>query len=99
MVNEGKWNSLSEADRAAIDAISGAAFADRVGEAWNVADTKAREVVGDKVDFYEAPAPVVDALRAAATDLEAKWAAGLPQGRDGAAALAEFRQMTGFAAK
>lgn len=51
VVNEGKWNSLSEADRAAIDAISGAAFADRVGKAWNDADNKAREVVGDKVDF------------------------------------------------
>ena len=71
--------------------------ADRVGKAWNDADTAAREVVGDKVDFYEAPAPVVDALRKAATELEAKWAASLPQGRDGAAALAEFRQMTGVA--
>ena len=37
------------------------------------------------------------ALRKAATELEAKWAASLPQGRDGAAALAEFRQMTGVA--
>ncbi|KGJ21069.1 TRAP transporter substrate-binding protein [Paracoccus sanguinis] len=99
VMNEAKWNALSEEDRKAIDGISGMAFADRVGKAWNDADTAARDVVGDKVDFYEAPAAVVDALRKAATELEAKWAASLPQGRDGAAALAEFRQMTGVAQK
>lgn len=33
VINEDRWNSLSEADRGAIDAISGEAFAERVGKA------------------------------------------------------------------
>ena len=95
VVNEDKWNSLSEEDRAAIDAISGEAFAERVGQAWNDADTAAQEVVGDKVEFYAAGPEVVGALRDAAGTLEASWAEGLGEGYDGAAALEEFRAMTG----
>lgn len=95
VVNEDKWNSLSEEDRAAIDAISGEAFAERVGQAWNDADTAAQDVVGDKVEFYAAGPEVVGALRDAAGTLEASWAEGLGEGYDGAAALEEFRAMTG----
>lgn len=95
VINEDKWNSLSEEDRAAIDAISGEAFAERVGKAWNDADTAARTEIGDKIDFYEASPEVVSALREAATGLENAWADSLGDGYDGKAALAEFRQMTG----
>lgn len=94
VVNEDKWMSLSEEDRAAIDAISGEAFADRVGKAWNDADTAAKEEIGDKVDFYQASPEVVTALRDAATKLEQAWAEGLGD-YDGSAALARFREMTG----
>ncbi|WP_019403157.1 MULTISPECIES: TRAP transporter substrate-binding protein [unclassified Chelatococcus] len=95
VINEGKWNSLSEKDRAAIDAISGEAFAERVGQAWNNADVVAKEKVGDKVLFYKAGPEVVAALREAAAGLEKTWADSLGNDYDGAAALAEFRQMTG----
>ena len=94
LINEDTWNSLSEADRAAIDGISGAAFADRVGTAWNNADIAAKAGVGDSVEFNQASPEVVAALNEAASALEADWAAGL-QGYDGAAALAEFRALTG----
>jgi len=94
-INQAKWDSLSEEDRAAIDSISGAAFSRRVGQAWNDADIAAKEEVGDKVDFYEASPEVVDALRQAAADLEQSWSDGLGEGYDGVAALASFRNMTG----
>ncbi|MCK5933843.1 MAG: TRAP transporter substrate-binding protein [Fulvimarina manganoxydans] len=94
VINEDKWNEISEEDRAAIDAISGEAFAERVGKAWNDADDKAKEEIGDKVDFYEASPEVVTALTKAADRLEATWADQL-SGYDGAAALAKFRKMTG----
>lgn len=99
VVNEDKWNSLSEEDRAAIDAISGDAFAERVGKAWNDADIAAQEEIGDKVDFYQASPEVVAALREAATSLENSWAEGLGDDYDGAAALAAFRDLTGVSAE
>lgn len=95
VINEDKWNSLSEADRAAIDAISGEAFAERVGAAWSDADTAAKAEVGDRVDFYEATPEVVAALKDAATQQEQAWAERLGADYDGIAALAEFRKMTG----
>ncbi|MDO5658632.1 MAG: TRAP transporter substrate-binding protein [Paracoccus sp. (in: a-proteobacteria)] len=99
VINEAKWNSLSEEDRAAIDAISGEAFARRVGQAWNDADETAMAEIGDRVDFYEAPEAVVAALRESAATLEAQWIESLGDAYDGAAALAEFRAMTGVAAE
>lgn len=95
VVNEAKWEKISPEDRAAIDAISGEAFAERVGKAWNDADAKAREVIGDKVDFYEASPEVLAAMKTEADKLENSWAATLGDGYDGKAALAEFRKMTG----
>ena len=98
VINEDKWNSLSEEDRAAIDAISGQAFATRVGQAWNDADTAAKAEIGDKVDFYQATPEVVAALKEQAAKLEQAWSEGLGD-YDGAAALAAFREMTGVSAE
>jgi TRAP-type C4-dicarboxylate transport system substrate-binding protein len=99
VINEDKWNSLSEEDRAAIDAISGAAFAERVGKAWNDADTAAKAEIGDKIDFYQASPEIVAAMQTAASGLEQKWSDSLGTGFDGMAALAEFRKQTGVAVK
>lgn len=41
VINEDKRTGVSEEDRAAIDAISGEVFAERVGQAWKDADTAA----------------------------------------------------------
>ena len=76
-------------------ALSGEAFAERVGQAWNDADTAAKAEIGDKVDFYQASPEIVAALKAKAGELEQKWSDSLGQGYDGAAALAEFRKETG----
>lgn len=95
VINEDRWESLSEEDRAAIDAISGEAFAERVGKAWNDADVAAKEEIGDAIDFYAAPDEVVAALGESASKLEGAWSESLGEGFDGAAALAAFRQATG----
>lgn len=95
VINEDRWEALSEEDRAAIDAISGEAFAERVGQAWNDADAAAIKEIGDKIEFYDAPVEVVDALKENASELEAKWSESLGDEYDGAAALAAFRNMTG----
>ncbi|MFD1881591.1 TRAP transporter substrate-binding protein [Paracoccus pacificus] len=95
VINEDKWNSLSEADRAAIDKISGEAFSERVGQAWNDADAAAIKAIGDKVEFYDASPEVVAALKETASKAEKSWSDSLGEGYDGLAALAEFRAMTG----
>lgn len=98
VINEEKWNSLSAEDRTAIDAISGEAFAERVGQAWNDADAAAREEIGEKVEFYDASPEVLSALQEGATRLEQAWAESLSD-YDGAAALAAFREVTGVQAE
>ncbi|WP_174802989.1 TRAP transporter substrate-binding protein [Martelella limonii] len=95
VINEDKWNNLSEEDRAAIDAISGEAFAERVGKAWNDADDAAKQEVGDRVEFYSASPEVVAAMREKAEVLEQSWIETLGSEYDGAAALAKFRETTG----
>lgn len=96
VANEGKWAEISPQDQAAIEAISGAAFARRVGEAWNGADAAAvAEIEAAGIEVHPASDAVLAAIREKAAALEASWAASLGDGRDGAAALARLRGMTG----
>ncbi len=97
VMNEGKWNEISEEDQAAIEAISGEAFAAMVGEAWIGADEKgnaAAEKAG--IEIYEAPAEVVDAIKSQAANAETAWSEAISaDGYDGAAALEELRKQAG----
>ena len=96
VMDEDKWNQISPEDQAAIDAISGMAFAQRVGEAWNEADRVAtEEIEAAGIEVYPAPEAVETAIRTAATTYEDAWAAALPEGEDGMAALSRFRELTG----
>ena len=98
VMNEGKWNEISPEDQEAIMAISGEAFATRVGEAWNAADEAATaEIEAAGIELYEANDEVLAAIREAAAKLEGQWADALPEGVDGAAALARLRDMAGGA--
>lgn len=100
VMNEAKWAAISPEDQAAITAISGPAFAERVGTAWNDADKAATEAINAAgITLYPAPEAVVTPLRAAASQLEQKWIDSLPEGKDGAKALADFRAATGVAAQ
>lgn len=99
VMNEDKWSQISPEDQEAIMAISGEAFAERVGKAWNDADTAAIKEIGDGVEVYEASDEVLAAMREEAAALEETWASSLPDEMDGAAALARLRELAGTDAR
>ncbi len=96
-MNQAKWDSLSPADQAAIEGVSGAAFAELVGAAWNKADEVAiAKIEKAGVKIHPASQTFLAEVSQRAKDLEAAWAAQMKnRGLDGAAALASFRSQTG----
>lgn len=56
-MNEKKWNALSEADRTAIEGISGEAFASKWGEVFNQQNTTAEKTLRDAGHTFSTPAP------------------------------------------
>jgi TRAP-type C4-dicarboxylate transport system substrate-binding protein len=100
VMNEDKWDAISPEDQAAIEEISGAAFAALVGEAWNAADAAAtEEIEAAGIELYPATPAVEEAIRSEAGQLEAAWAEQLGDGYDGLQALADFRAKSGVAAQ
>lgn len=97
VMNEDTWNGISDEDKAAIEAISGAAFAERVGAAWNAADEAALEAIAEAgIEITDAPAELMETIKAAAAVHETAWADAIAEdGFDGVAALAELRAQTG----
>lgn len=97
VMNEGAWEGISEEDQAAIEAISGEAFAERVGTAWNNADERALVAMEEAgIAITDAPDELLEAIKAMASIREATWAEAIAEdGFDGEAALAELRAQTG----
>lgn len=97
VMNEGAWEGISEEDQAAIDAISGAAFAERVGTAWNNADESALVAMDEAgIQIIDASAELLETIKAMAAIREAAWAEAIAEdGFDGVAALSELRAQTG----
>ncbi len=97
VMNDDAWEGISEADRAAIEAISGDAFAERVGAAWNTADESALVKIDEAgIQMKDAPAELLEEIKSVAAAHEAAWAEAIAaDGFDGAAALAELRAKTG----
>ena len=97
VANEAAWRKISAQDRAAIEAVSGEALADLVGRAWNDADARAIEAIrAAGIDIYDAPPPMLDAIRSLAREHEARWTTRVgARGHDGRAALAALRRATG----
>lgn len=97
VMNEGAWEGISEADRAAIEAISGVAFAERVGEAWNAADEAALEkIAAAGIEISEAPEGLLATIKEAAAAHEKTWSEAIAEdGFDGAAALSAMREKSG----
>jgi TRAP-type C4-dicarboxylate transport system substrate-binding protein len=93
MMNEAKFKSLSAADQAAIDKLSGEHFAHLVGKAWDVADAtgdKAIEAAGVKMQTAS-PAFVAE-LKGRIDPVEQAWYEVMKaKGVDGAALMKEFR--------
>jgi TRAP-type C4-dicarboxylate transport system substrate-binding protein len=94
VMNEDRWAGLSDEDRAAITAISGAVLAETAGNVWNTADAGGLEDgTAHGVAFHEASEAVLSRVQEIATDKEAEWAKAVAeQGFDGAAALAALRE-------
>lgn len=97
VANEGRWAEISPKDQAAIEAISGEAFAELVGTAWNSADEKgAKAGEKDGVNIHMASDEVIAAIKESTLAAEATWAAAIAaDGYDGKAALEAFRAATG----
>lgn len=92
VVNERRWKELSQADRAAIEATAGAAFAERMSalDRANGAATKKLSDAG--VRFIDASPEFTAELRKAWRFLDDEWIAEAgKRGVDGAAALAFYR--------
>lgn len=91
-MNQARYDSLSEADRAAIDKVSGEALVRMAGQAWDAADAAGREVLEGKVNFTAAEGEDLAALQAASDSIYAevrtKYEA---KGVDFDAALAMFK--------
>jgi len=98
VMNEDIWDSLPDEDRTAIENVSGAALAELAGSVWDGADTRGAAYIADRdITVYDAPAPVLAAIRELAARHEAAWADSVQKtGFDGAAALAAFRDQTGI---
>lgn len=97
VMNEAAWEAISEEDQAAIEAISGAAFAERVGAAWNAADEAALVAIEKAgIEISDAPSALLETIKAAAAVHETTWSEAIAEdGYDGAAALADLRAQTG----
>ncbi len=97
VMHEAAWDGISEEDRAAIEAISGAAFAERIGQAWNDADAAALEkIAAAGIEISEAPDALLTTIKDAAAVHEKTWSDAIAEdGFDGAAALAAMRDTSG----
>jgi len=97
VMNPGKWNALTDADREAVTNLSGEAFARRVGKAWIDADAAALEGIHKAgIEITPADPAFVKELARHTNELEAEWARQAEaRGVDGQAALREVRAATG----
>jgi len=62
-MNEAKWNSISEEDRALIEPLLGEALAARAGAMWNAADAAGYQNLSQNLAVHEASADEIDLLK------------------------------------
>ncbi len=95
VMNEERWEELSEQDRAAISKISGAALAERAGSVWNDADNIGlAHAASANVQTQEANAAVLTKIKELAEIAEKTWADQIQeQGFDGQSALKKLREL------
>ena len=95
VMNEDRWADLSDADRAAISAISGEVLAENAGRVWNQADAAGlADGEAHGVEFYAASDAVLQRVQQIASAREAEWAEAVAaQGFDGSAALSALREL------
>lgn len=94
VMNQARWDKLSDADKKAIESVSGEAFAHLAGKAWDAADAAGYEAMkADGMQVMDAPAAMVDELKKIADPIVDAWAedATKKRGVDAKAALAALR--------
>lgn len=95
LVNERKWNQISAADRAAIQAISGEVLSRQLGASLKNAEAVARDAFEKAgIKTVLADAKLVGFVKNAAAPLEAAWIEkAKKKGVDGVAALGMLRNL------
>jgi len=94
VANSAKWNSISEADRRAIQPLLGEALTRRSGKAWDAADAKGEsEVRAAKIPVVTAGPQLIAEIKSKTDPLEKEWIEkkAKPKGVDGAAVLKALR--------
>lgn len=93
VINQDRWDTLSEEDQKAIMSVSGESFARMQGKAWDAADAAAWESIKEaEIPVTEANEAFVAEIEAAAAPIEAEWAAAAKEkGVDGEAMLKSLR--------
>lgn len=98
IVNEAKFNTIAPQDRAAIERVSGEAFARLGGNGWDSTDREVMATLKDS-QVIEADGAFLAEIRDSLKELESKWSAEAKakRGVDGAAALQFMRsQISGY---
>ncbi|PWR00665.1 TRAP transporter substrate-binding protein [Leucothrix pacifica] len=95
VMNKDRFAGLSEADQAAIDKVSGEAFAKLAGKAWDVADQVGIDAIkANGNSLTTADEAFIADIKARTAHLEKEWVEEVAEkGVDGAAALAELRKI------
>ena len=100
VMNKGRWESLSEEDRAAIDEVSGEALARLAGRAWDAADAAGREAMAGTVEVSEATEEQMKRFEEVLAPVVEKAAASISEtGIDGTEAIETMRAESAAAAR
>ena len=93
LMNEARWNALTAEQKAAIDKVSGRAFAALAGKVWDKYDQEAIGVMkANGAEFTTASGQLLADIRARLGGLEAQWVAqARAKGVDGEAVLRELK--------
>jgi TRAP-type C4-dicarboxylate transport system substrate-binding protein len=93
IMNEAKWKQISEADRAAINKLSGEALARRAGKSWDAADAHGEKAVRDAgIPIVTANAQFIAEIKSRTDGLEKTWIDKVKaKGVDGAEVLKMVR--------
>lgn len=74
MMNKKRWDSLSQADQAAIDRIAGEAFSRDLGRAFDAKDNEGRALAqASGIKISPAPAALVKEVESRIAPLEKRW--------------------------
>jgi TRAP-type C4-dicarboxylate transport system substrate-binding protein len=94
IMNQAKWDALSDADKQAIDSISGEVLAELAAQMWDKQDAAGEAALTEGgTHIKTAEGALLDDIHARLADLEAKWIEKAnAKGVDGAAALEFYKQ-------